>query len=126
MWEKTLPNNCPNSNAIDYEGNVFRIIQKNEPNTQDFIIYAELYPNNPRYKSLCPAYAISFFDTLDNAKKALAKNSSLGKYIAKYQLTKTDGMSNFNKSTGHINTWFYRNSSFNIFTPIEIKEFNED
>lgn len=130
MWKEDLPERCPTNKAIDYEGSVFRVTKTNTPSIDDFKVYAKLYPDNPRYKQLCEAYAISFYDTLSNAKEAVQKsierNNKLGDYIAHYNLCKDDGKSHLNGSSGHINTWFYSKSQFDIFSPINISEVNED
>ena len=95
MYKEILPFNCPPINSKESDIEVYRIIKSELPSENDFVIYANLYPNNERYKSLCKAYAISFYDSVQNAKKALEeatnRGNNIGSFIAQYQLKDTDG-----------------------------------
>lgn len=78
MWKEVLPDKCPTDKAVDLECDVYRITKSNTPCDNDFIIYAKLYPQNDRYKHVCKAYAISFYNTLENAKSYCKFYSSRG------------------------------------------------
>jgi hypothetical protein len=119
MWKEKLPENCPPKTARELEQDVFRILQDENPTENDFIPYAKLYPNNKRYKNLCKAYAISFYDSLENTKEAyklaLKRGRRLGNYIGQFKLTVKDGLSEYDSRTGHISTWFYNSWDFKNF-----------
>jgi hypothetical protein len=130
MWKETLPENCPPETARGLEQDVFRILQNEIPTANDFIPYAKLYPNNKRYKNLCKAYAISFYDNLENTKEAykfaLKRGKIIGKYIGKFKLTVKDGLSEYDSRNGHISTWFYKSWDFNNFNCSFVTSINEN
>jgi len=130
MWKENLPNDCPPETAEEIEEKVFRIVKDEEPTPDDFKPYAKLYPNNKRYKNLCRAYAVSFFDTLENATKAFlsakTRNRCLGKYVVEYKMSKNFGCCEYKKESGHYSIWFYSNWNFNNFDPIRIIPINEN
>jgi hypothetical protein len=119
MWKENLPENCPPITAIGANCYVFRILKNSDPTEDDFIPYARLYQNNIRYNNLCKAYAISFYKTLENVKVTcrdlLGKGNNTGKYIGKFEINETDGVSKISEKNGHISTWFYETWDFNSF-----------
>ncbi|MFA7122472.1 MAG: hypothetical protein WC212_00315 [Candidatus Delongbacteria bacterium] len=121
MWKENLPDKCPPIEAIEMNNICYRVLKKNEPSEKDFI---PLFKDSPRYRQICQAYAISFFDTYDNAVanfyKTLEKGKVLGNYIAEYSVIETDGRQLFNRKNGHISVWFYSTWNLNNFIPINI------
>ena len=122
---QNLPKNCPSHKAIEIEKVVYRIIAEKAIGQDDFIAYAQLYPENEVYQKMCDAYAISFFNNLNAALKAYdkARDGSFikkSKYIAKLQMKPNLGKNRENLLTGHINTWLYTSTNHSSFSVMEI------
>lgn len=130
MWKETLPENCPPTTATELEQDVFRILQNETSTENDFTPYVKLYPDNKRYKNLCKAYAISFYDNIENAKEAykiaLTRGKTIGNYIGQFTLTPNDGKSEYTSSNGHFSTWFYNSWDFNDFDCSFVTSINEN
>jgi len=125
MWKKELPKSCPPTHAIEKEVELYRVLSSDTPTEADFKSYCDLYPDNPRFKNLCKAYALSFYDTLDNALLALTRSTTLkGTHIGTYQLNKTHGVCEFKEGHGHYSIWLYDNWDFNEFNPTTISPIN--
>lgn len=121
MWKEILPENCPPVNAKETTIEVFRILKNSTASEDDFKPYAIMYPNNSRYKTLCKAYAISFYDSLQNAEiarnQALNRGNNIGDYIGQFTLLATHGRNEFKPKTGHYSTWLYASWEFQNFNP---------
>lgn len=130
MWKENLPNNCPPSSAKESAMEVFRILKEVTATEEDFKPYARLYADNPRYKTLCKAYAVSFYDSLQNAKiawkEALDRGNNIGSYIGQFSLLETDGTNEFKPKTGHYSTWLYSTWDFQNFNPSFVTAINEN
>ena len=130
MWKEALPKNCPIEGSKEMEENVFRILSDKNPCDEDFWVHSKKYPNNIRYKTLCVAYAVSFYNSKEKASKAIkdsiGRGNIIGNYIAEYSLIKEDGLSTLNEHSGHLNTWFYSTSQFDIFAPLNVIEFTNE
>jgi hypothetical protein len=130
MWKEELPESCPPNSAIEIEMNVYRILKNKTPVEADFIPYSVQYKDNPRYKNLCIAYAISFFSSVDKAKAVLSNSikngNNIGSYIGEFYLTKQDGKSVITQTTGHINTWLFKSWDLSRFTLNNIFDANEN
>jgi hypothetical protein len=130
MWKENLPESCPPTNATEIEMQVYRILKNKTPTEEDFIPYSIQYKDNIRYKKLCVAYAISFFNTREKAKSVLlnsiTKGNSIGNYIGEFKLTKQDGRSEITQTSGHINTWLYKSWDLSKFTLTNIFDPNEN
>lgn len=130
MYKEVLPDNCPPSTATEMECVVFRLFMKNEISKDEFIPYAISKKDNPRYNNLCAAYAVSFYDSYDNAivayKEAVKRESELAMctFIAALKLKKEYGRGEQKKKSGHINIWLYNSWNFRNFDVISIKEIN--
>lgn len=126
MYKEVLPIECPPSTAKESNIEVFRIVKNEIPTEDDFLCYTNLYPNNLRYKSLCKAYAISFYDSVQNAKvawkDALERGNNIGSFIAQYELIESDGRHEYKPKTGHYSTWLYNSWDFKNFNPSFVKE----
>lgn len=121
MWKDNLPDGCPPKKAIEQEIEVYRVLNESVPNEADFYNYFTMYPENPRYKSLCKAYALSFYDSVENAILALSRSTNLkGTHIGKYRINKTHGTCEFKQLNGHYSIWLYNSWSYNNFNPINI------
>jgi len=129
MWKENLPINCPPLNAKEIKTEVFRIIKDEVPTEHDFAPYSKLYPDNPRYNSLCKAYAVSFYDSFQNAKialeDALDRGNNIGSFIGQYEINENDGINEYKSNTGHYSTWFYKSWDFQKFNPSSIIQINE-
>ena len=126
MWKEDLPKNCPPRKALEKDIQVYRILKSDAHQAEDFKNYLALYPDNPRYKEICKAYALSFYDSVENAKLALQKYTTLeGTHIGEYKLNKDHGVCNYADDSGHYSIWFYETWDFNTFTPINISSINE-
>lgn len=130
MWKETLPENCPPTTATELEQDVFRILQNGTSTENDFTPYVKLYPDNKRYKNFCKAYAISFYDNVENAREAykiaLIRGKTIGNYIGQFTLTPNDGKSEYTPSNGHFSTWFYNSWEFNNFNCSFVTSINEN
>ena len=130
MWKEKLPNNCPPESAKELEIEVFRILLEEESTENDFVTYSNLYPENIRYKLLCKAHAISFYDSVKNAEKAWKEASergkNLGNYIGKYSISIQNGRNLYSSETGHYSTWFYNTWDYQNFIPSFVSEINEN
>lgn len=129
MWkEKSMPENCPPSIAIELDNEeVFRVLKSSQPSEDDFKTYASLNPENERYRGLCKAYAISFYNSFENAKKmrneALAdRGTNHGDYIGKYAILKDTGKSQLKQDTGHYSIWFYERWDFSNFRSLNVEK----
>lgn len=129
MWKEKLPANCPPSSAKELEVVVYRFLDEKEPKETDFLPYVSIYPDNERYKSLCEAYSISSFDSIDNAKSAWKRASErgkkLGSYVGNFSILKTTGQNVFKHETGHYSTWLYDSKENNTFECSNVIKLNE-
>jgi hypothetical protein len=130
MWKEKLPNNCPPNTATEGKLKVYRILKTKIALEEDFISYAKMYEDNPRYKELCKAYAISFYNNIENAKialkLALARGNNIGAYIGEFLINETDGKNEITANSGHISTWFYNTWKLDTFNASLIIEINEN
>lgn len=125
MWKEKLPVDCPPSSAKELDFEAYRILKSEVPNEKDFLPYVYLHPENNRYKTLCEAYAISSFDSINNAikawKRALKRGKKIGTHIAKVEISKSDGKNDFNPKSGHFSTWLYESKNYDTFECVNIK-----
>lgn len=125
MWKEELPNSCPPKKAIEQEIEVYRVLSTDTPTEDDFKNYCKLYPNNPRYREMCKAYSLSFYNSIENAMSALSRSSNLkGTHIAKYLIDTTHGVCEFKSTSGHYSVWLYDSWGFKDFNPIKIYPLN--
>jgi hypothetical protein len=126
MYKEFLPIKCPPTAAKESNIEVFRIVKTKIPTEDDFVCYSNLYPNNLRYKSLCIAYAISFYDSFKNAKiaweEAVERGNNIGDFIAQYALVESDGKNEYKVKTGHYSTWLYNSWDIKNFNPSFVQE----
>lgn len=130
MWKENLPINCPPSSATESKIEVFRILKESIPTEDDFKPYAKIYLDNPRYETLCKAYAVSFYDTLQNAKiawkDALDRGKNIGSHIGQFTVLETDGRNEFKPKTGHYSAWFYSAWDVQNFNPSFVSAINDN
>lgn len=121
MWKETLPANCPPKSAFEFTGEIYRIFNGNSLMDDEFVPYSKL---SLRYKNVCKAYAISFYNSFDNAleayRDALSREKKLGNYIAQIQLLNECGKVEFQENSGHYSVWFYQNWQHSNFRVINI------
>lgn len=125
MFLKELPKNCPPKDAFSSEKILFRIFIEREFSKNEFIPYVDLYPENRRYKQLCIAYSLSFYNDYDNAKNAyydaLERNKKLGNFIAKLRINANLGKF-FTNDSKHYNFWIYDDELISEIEFMEIQE----
>ncbi|MBY8963446.1 hypothetical protein KJK34_11840 [Flavobacterium sp. D11R37] len=127
MWKDELPKNCPPKKAFEKETEVYRILSEETPSVEDFRNYCYLNPENERYKELCKAYALSFFNSKENALNAIQRSSNLqGKFIGEYKLNKSHGVCELNSRNGHYSVWFYDSWKFEDFSPTQVIKIDGD
>ncbi len=130
MWKEKLPSNCPPSAATESTMEVYRILKDATPTEDDFKPYARIYMNNPRYKTLCSAYAISFYNSIQNAKTAwkdaFDRGNNLGSHIGQFTVLEIHGKNQFKQKTGHYSSWFYSSWDFKNFNPSFISAINDN
>lgn len=128
MWKEELPINCPPESAKEMDTSAYRILEEEAPQESDFLPYVHLYPDNNRYKTLCEAFALSSFDSIQNAKaawkRALKRGKVIGSYIGEIQIKPSDGKNDLNQKTGHISTWLYDTRTNNLFECTDINSIN--
>lgn len=120
MWKEALPEKCPPESATGINRKVFRAINSNTLTEDDFQCYAVA---NVRYKNICKAYAISFFDTTEKILEAF-KRKKLGNFIAEIELKENHGVAHFDKDSGHLSVWFYNTWEFSNFTILSLTQVN--
>jgi len=130
MWKEELPVNCPPESAAEMETVAYRILKDKEPKESDFVPYVHLHPENDRYKTLCEAFALSSFDSVQNAikawKNAFKRGKNIGAFIARIKIEQKDGQNECNPITGHISTWLYANRADNQFKCEDVIAINEN
>ncbi|WP_106598582.1 hypothetical protein [Dyadobacter jiangsuensis] len=126
MWRENLPDQCPPLNACNIEETVYRITADRTLAEEDFIPIARLKPENKRYKDLCIAHAVSFFDSYDNARAAFARarerNKILGNYIVQLSVNHAHGVSEYEDESGHHSFWFYRDFTIDQLEVLDLQE----
>ena len=125
MWKEKLPNNCPPNDTFEMNRTVYRFLKGIQPQDEDFLPYVWLYPDNPRYRNICKAYALSSFDTKENALKSRnnsKRKKNIGNYICEVSITEEVGKNVFNNNTGHFSTWLYNSWNYSNFVVNNIEE----
>jgi hypothetical protein len=127
MFKETLPANCPPLKAFEKEIILFRIFKNETLSAIEFLPYTVEFPNIERYKTMCDAYAISFFSTYDQAvacyKKAMEKgNANIGKYIAEVIVKPEHGKIKITENSGHCNLWLYSSAEVEKIETVRIVE----
>jgi hypothetical protein len=128
MYKETLPRNCPPENAVENEMVIlYRIFHGNKLDTNEFIPYNRLYPDNKRFQQMCDAFAISFYTDYDCAwnkyQEILSKGKKMGNFIAKLEIKAKSGKLKINSHTGHCNFWFY--DCFDIYNDVKCLEITQ-
>ena len=114
-----LPTDCPPLDAAEpsQPTRFYRLVFGEEINEQSFRSYAELYPENRRYRNLCAAFAVSLFSSLEFTvaahREALLRNKILGDHVAALNILPKHGKFDLNPLTGHCSFWFYESCDFN-------------
>lgn len=98
---------CPCAKAFGQRETVgFRFLKADPAEENDFVPPAVLAP---RGRDTCAAYALSFFDSFENAQKKFKKlatrvdaTSKYGRFIGRVRLSAADGLSSLPTKDGHI------------------------
>jgi len=107
-----FPENCPPSDAIEKNINVFRYIENKPPSDDDFKSYYELNP--VKHEGRVEAYGLSVVSNLESAKNSLNLNPGLRrkyKFIAKGTVTPDSGViknTPSQKQKYHMTWWLYQ------------------
>jgi len=124
MYKELLPNNCPPCDASEQDIILFRAFYNSDSNDlANYLSYAQLHTENEKYKNVCRAHGLSFFDTMETA---LLKTKKLDvHFIAKIQIKKDFGKLYLtNKNDGHYTLWLYNTFSSTNVKCLEINEIN--
>jgi hypothetical protein len=116
---------CPPDGFDECEQEAFRFVN-NPISSEDFLTHFEKSPNN--HEGRCLAYSLSFFDSLESAKRryAVLKESipnfrkRAGNCIARGQLYESDGKSSSTDCNGHFS--FFEYSGNDLVSRFEIVE----
>ncbi len=98
----TWPSDCPPEDAVDAEGEVFRIVNNNPPNEDDFKTSFEIdsFPHRPA----CLRCGLSVHRILSDAIHTKTKYPKLGRLIARGILTNESGKTKQTGQASHT-TW---------------------
>jgi putative alpha-1,2-mannosidase len=111
--ESPLPDNCPPDDAVEIRRNMFRITTEDVVTEADLVPYARMYRQD-RFNQ-CIAYALSFYDSLEGAIKALesakARGRHLGNYVIETTIRPEHGCAVAGNSNGHHSIWLYKGVS---------------
>ena len=127
-----LPENCPPNTAhqAQKELRLFRILHSDVLNTDSFLTYQQLYPENKRYRNLCVAFAVSMFTSVEYAvaayRASVERNKVLGTHMAELILQPSDGVFEVNPNTGHCSFWFYESCTFAEISCVQIIQIDEN
>jgi hypothetical protein len=99
------PHDCPPQDAVDAEGDVFRIVKHNPPTADDFLTCFETgtFPNRPA----CLRCGLSVHRVLADATHTKTKFPKLGSRIAKGTLAKEYGKTKQTGLASHTTWWVY-------------------
>lgn len=114
MFKSQLPINCPPKDVEEQEIDLYRLVVPGNM-VESFKNYNELEPENEKYKFICNAYGISFFDNIESVKDLLTKERNEGMAIAKIKITKNFGVLTKRRTLkGHYTLWLYQNFNPNV------------
>jgi hypothetical protein len=105
-FPETWPRDCPPQDAVDAEGDVFRIVNHAPPTADDFLTNFELgmFPNRPA----CLRCGLSVHRILADAIHTKTKYPKLGSRIAKGTLSKEFGKTKQTGQASHTTWWVYQ------------------
>jgi hypothetical protein len=121
--------NCPPNDWGAKNIDAFRFVFENLDDHRNFIPNSARNPtrdNSPKYKDdsygKCCGYALSFYDSLENAKKGYqAYKKSFpkfdriaGTHIAKGQIRENDGVTSRVNESGHFDLHEFENTDFRL------------
>lgn len=113
------PECCPPATAEPIEGCFYRLCDNNPPTPQDFLTHIDLGKTNFSEAKLCEAHALSFFDTIEAAKKLQNRFPKFKEQlIVKILILKNHGRGEI--KNGHLNLWEFRGADF--CNSLEIEE----
>ncbi len=129
-WPDYFPENCPPKTAEEAAIQVYRLVNNDPPNEDDFMSWREQHPNDicPKGVSECQACGISVFTSLEDVNRARQKVKRLrNKKIAVANLTPNLGriLNTPSRNTGqsHCTWWLPIGVTpwnvFNVFDVIE-------
>ena len=94
----------------------FRFLKNNPANASDFVPPAAM---NPSQRDTCGSYALSFFDTEENAFKRFKKlnkkvdaRAKYGEFVGKLKLSESDGLLSAPSRDGHLDLHQHENVDF--------------
>ncbi|MEG5021473.1 hypothetical protein QUB36_10145 [Microcoleus sp. AT8-B1] len=78
-WSENLPDGCPPENAHPVAGSVYRFVDKDPPQLEDFLSWREMNPSEPCPKGLteCQTCGLSVFTTEEGVCTALRRKPFL-------------------------------------------------
>lgn len=104
-----FPGNCPPSDAIEAEAEVYRIVKANPHTDGDFLSHAEM--GTALDAPPCLRCGVSVFSSFSKAQHRQKLSPRLGAFIAKAQLSPIHGKTSSPNGSGHITWWSFRSVS---------------
>jgi hypothetical protein len=125
MYKLKLPPDCPNSDAKEFEMQLYRILQSDCLDDADLLSYAE---TNGRLTNQCKAHGLSFYKSyagvLSTYKAAVQRNRILGTHIAKVQIQPKHGRLHTTDGD-HFTLWVYSGITAADFRCVSVHEVKE-
>lgn len=110
---------CPPADAVDADGEFFRVVKQNPCVADDFKTHAEM--GSQRKACPCLRVGLSVLADIEHARHYRDKYPSLGNMIASGKLSSDHGRIKAGKN-GHVTWWSYsgvlRHSLFSIVTDL--------
>lgn len=112
QYPEGWPNNCPPSDAVDANGDYFRLVFSDPPSKRDFQSYAELGLRH--HEDECLRCGLSVFRAASDAarlyrymRKRHPKGVNLGHLVARLELSSVDGKTGQTRRQAHFTWWPY-------------------
>lgn len=107
IFPKYFPEKCPHADAVEAEGEVYRIVKAAPPAESDFFTSYELsiFPK----RDLCMRCGLSVFRQINDAYLMMDKYPNLGTRIARGELSNQHGMLKQTGRPSHHTWWIVEN-----------------
>ena len=106
MWFEELPEQCPPSDAINPNGNVYyRLVETFPPACKDFWSHRKAWPEKVFKVDECRAKSVSIFDHVDECRKLTKLPLHKDKYIVQLALISSDGVLKQTGRKSHHSWW---------------------
>lgn len=112
QFPEHYPEGCPPANAIATNGNVYRLTHNNPARESDFLTYVTTGQRTSGDR--CLRCGLSVFETQRGAAELFRymqrrhpNGTSLGRFIARLQITPEDGLISYTGRPPHLTWWWY-------------------